>query len=145
MADVWIDETGLENLFHDPAGPVAVIMERAAYRVEGAAKTLLLAPGTGIEWPAFVRTRLRGVPRGTPGRLSMWGGPSGHVSAAPGDAPSSDTGLLLASIGHEMTDTPDGVGAYVGSPMQVALWQELGTRYMDPHPFLRPALDIGLA
>jgi hypothetical protein len=130
-----IDEGGLEELFHDPGGPVAEIMERAAYQVENEAKRSLVKVGTyhryepghyrlfkAGKWYAWTRT----LP--------------GHTSSAPGEAPAGDTGTLMISISHTMVQTDSGIGAEVGSPLEYAWFLELGTKLMAPRPFLRPAL-----
>ena len=52
-----------------------------------------------------------------------------------------DTGRLRASIHHVLGVDAEGVYADVGSNVEYAAYVELGTRNMDPQPFLRPALD----
>jgi HK97 gp10 family phage protein len=61
-----------------------------------------------------------------------------HVSSAPGEAPATDTGTLVKSIRYK--NEPDGV-AYVYTNLKYAPWLELGTRIMEPRPFLMPALE----
>jgi HK97 gp10 family phage protein len=36
---------------------------------------------------------------------------------------------------------PDGDGFQIGSAVEYSIYQELGTRYMSPNPYLRPAVD----
>jgi hypothetical protein len=61
--------------------------------------------------------------------------------SVPGYGPSVRTGLLRGSI----TWRPgiDARGAYVdvGSAVEYAAFVELGTVYMEPRPYLRPALE----
>lgn len=47
-----------------------------------------------------------------------------------------DTGRLRDSLEHEV----NGRTLRVGTNVEYAVYQEEGTRYMDPQPFLRPAL-----
>jgi hypothetical protein len=139
---VELNPGGIEELFHDPTGPVARIMERAAYAVENAAKRSILAPDkSGRTYTAWYWTRIPGAPRGTPGRLGQWGHRPAHTASAPGQAPASDVGRLLASIGHSMIQLPSGIGADIFAAVHYSLYLELGTRYMAARPFLRPALD----
>lgn len=138
MANTEIYHNAIEELFHDPDGPIAEIMESKAYDVENAAKELLLLPSAGCVYT----TRFY---RDSQGRLRKGGPRVPHQASAPGQPPSSDTGHLLNSIGHEMVDTESGIGADIGSDLDYAGYLEHGTRYMEPRPFLAPALDIGLA
>ena len=62
-------------------------------------------------------------------------------------APVGSTGELKNSITYKTLtaggglDTFVGKGeAIVGSNLEYAIYQEFGTRYMAPHPFLRPAI-----
>lgn len=137
-----LNHSGVEELFHDPDGPIAEIMEGKAYDVENAAKELLMLPGAGRVYEAGVLTFRRN------GKIysnfSTGGRAAAHQASAPGQPPSSDTGHLLNSVGHTMVDTDTGIGADIGSDLDYANWLEFGTRYMAPRPWLRPALDIGL-
>ena len=45
-------------------------------------------------------------------------------------------GRLKGSIDYRI----EGDTGYVGSPVEYAIYQEFGTRYMAPQPFLRPAI-----
>ena len=56
---------------------------------------------------------------------------------------SSDTGRLLTAITHRM-DVEDKIVGRVVANVNYALYLELGTRYMEPRPFLRPALSGGM-
>jgi HK97 gp10 family phage protein len=49
------------------------------------------------------------------------------------------TGLLRASISHEVIQTGDLVVGRVYTNTEYAIYQEYGTRYHAPHPFMAPA------
>lgn len=51
-----------------------------------------------------------------------------------------DTGRLRSSIAHELTTDARGLVCFVGTNVEYAIYQELGTRYMAAQPYLRPAL-----
>lgn len=51
-----------------------------------------------------------------------------------------DTGRLRSSISHEMTADGKGLVGFVGTNVEYAIFQELGTRFQRGTPFLRPAL-----
>ena len=52
-----------------------------------------------------------------------------------------DLGRLMSSITHEITQDGQGLVAYIGSNVEYAIYQELGTRYMAAQPYLIPALS----
>lgn len=137
MAIVHIDpdwETKLQ-----PA--IVADLERRAYLVENAAKLLLATPPkSGRVYTQFYFTRIRDVPRGTPGRLGVWGSRPPHQASAPGEPPASDYGLLLNSLHHVVGFDGEGPYTDIGSDLRYSVYLELGTRYMEPRPFLRPAL-----
>lgn len=122
--EVDLNDEAIRALFADPTGPVGQAVEATCYRVENIAKRKLLEPGTG----RIYRRR---------GRF--------HQASAPGESPVSDTGQLLNSTGHSITVEGGLVTGRVGSGEKKALWLELGTRYMAPRPWLRPALAEGTA
>lgn len=52
------------------------------------------------------------------------------------------TGNLRRSIHSAIeTSTPTSATALVGTNVEYAPYEEYGTRYRGPHPYLRPALD----
>lgn len=51
-----------------------------------------------------------------------------------------DTGRLRDSITHAMATDAEGLYVDIGSNVEYAIYQELGTRFMAAHPYLRPAL-----
>lgn len=138
---VELNDANIEEFFRDRNGPIGRIMEQKAYAVENAAKALLLIPGSGRYYgPGVLTFRRNGK---IYSNYSTGGRGSGHVASAPGEPPASDTGALLNSLYHSIL-VEETVFARVGSDKQYAIWLELGTRYMAPRPFLRPALDIGV-
>jgi HK97 gp10 family phage protein len=52
-----------------------------------------------------------------------------------------DTGRLRASVTHQMGVDATGPVGFVGSPVEYAIYQEMGTRFQSGTPFLRPALQ----
>lgn len=51
-----------------------------------------------------------------------------------------DTGRLRSSITWTLGVDGRGLYALIGSNVEYALFQELGTRFSPAHPYLRPAL-----
>lgn len=51
-----------------------------------------------------------------------------------------DTGRLRSSITHDMERDSRGLVGFVGTNVEYGPYVELGTRFMRPQPFLRPAL-----
>lgn len=130
MATVEIDDAALDA-FLDRV--VEQDIERRAFNVENKAKRLLAMHGGGrVYTTRFWRDK--------EGRLRIGGRRVPHQASAPGQPPASDTGRLMASIHHQMVGAGQSVQAQIGSDVQYALYLELGTRYMAPRPFLRPAL-----
>lgn len=64
-----------------------------------------------------------------------------HRASAPGQAPATDTGELIASI---IVDNRRN-SIEVGATAKYAPWLEDGTRGMESRPFLEPALDKELS
>lgn len=118
--DIEFDETAIEELLTDPMGPVGRDLERRALNVEVAAKRLLSTPGTGRVY------RRRSVL---------------HQASAPGQPPAVDTGYLRASVDHKVGTDAEGLYADIGTEVDYGLYLEQGTRYMQPRPWLKPALD----
>ena len=130
MATIEIDDTALDEFLDDV---VRRDLERRAYNVENKAKRLLTLHGGGrVYTTRFWRDK--------DGRLRRGGRRVPHQASAPGMPPASDTGRLLTSIHHSVTGVLDTLEARVGTDVNYALYLELGTRYMAPRPFLRPAL-----
>lgn len=53
-----------------------------------------------------------------------------------------DTGRLRASIKGTIVDEGGEIVGYVGSDVEYAIYQEMGTERMAAQPFLRPAVDM---
>lgn len=135
MSDINWDEHELEQLLHSKEGPVGRDLERRAVDVEAAGKRLLSQHGTGR---IYKLTKPRRI----------------HQASAPGEPPAPDMGHLRAALGHSVGhDGEDlyadvGYGVDVTAPLEdnrtsvakVAEYLELGTRHIEPRPFLRPAL-----
>lgn len=131
MARIEIDDTALDA-FLDRVVPADI--ERRAFNVENRAKRLLVMHGGGrVYTTRFWRDRQ--------GRLRRGGRRVPHQASAPGQPPATDTGRLLQSIHHEIHGVGQDVEARIGSDVNYAIYLELGTRYMAPRPFLRPALQ----
>lgn len=64
-----------------------------------------------------------------------------HQASAPGEAPATDIGTLLANIiAEKLGPGRSGVGA--GKPAFYWKWLEFGTSFMEPRPFVRPAVAL---
>lgn len=63
----------------------------------------------------------------------------GHRASAPGEAPASDTGVLVRGITTSF-DPPELTGR-VNSEAAYAAHLEYGTQRMEPRPYMRPALS----
>lgn len=70
-------------------------------------------------------------------RTRNGGGEYEHITSRPGDAPNTDTGLLVKSIVTEVAPA----GVFVGTNTEYAPWLEFGTSNMKARPFLYPALQ----
>ena len=120
MSLQW-DDFALEQLMNDPHGPVGRDLEERAIRGEAAAKRLLSQHGTGR---IYAKSRPRRV----------------HQASAPGEPPAVDLGHLRASVGHEVGHDEDGLYAEWGTGLAIGTYLELGTRHIEPRPFIRPSL-----
>jgi hypothetical protein len=137
VARVEVYEGAIAELAHEPAGQVAQAVERAAYLVENEAKIRILRPGSGFLYEPGDYLLLRA------GKWYKWERTlPAHRASSPGDSPSSDTGLLLSTISHQVDEDENGIFYRVGSAQEDSLWLELGTKNMAPRPFLRPSLDV---
>ena len=91
-------------------------------------KTLLNIPGTGVTRTSKGRT---------------------HTASRPGQPPAPDFGLLKGGVGFAVMGQRVGVG--VGGPRAQPtssgrpVWEilERGSRFIEPRPFVRPAIAIG--
>ena len=64
---------------------------------------------------------------------------NGHRASAPGEPPAARTSQLTSSIDLAGAEGPDGPDWGVGSPLDYALFLEIGTWKMAPRPSLEPA------
>lgn len=113
---VNIDDTALDLLLTDQAGPVGIDLEDRVLRVENEVVRLLSQPGLGRQY----------------GR---------HRASAPGQPPAVDTGHYRASIRQDIGKDALGLYGDIGSDLRISVYLELGTRFMAPRPHLRPAID----
>lgn len=77
------------------------------------------------------------------GRLYRRGGVT-HQASLPGDPPAPDTGNLRQSVGFQISG-PGRVGIGVGAGASYWRFLEFGTRFIEPRPFLRPAVTFARA
>ncbi len=131
---IEIDNTAIHQMAMDPSSPVGKLIEQQAYAVEGVAKVLTKLPGTGRIYEPGEYFLNRG------GKIYHWTVEKRHQASAPGEPPSGDTGYLGSHIGHRL-EVHDTVVGIVEANTNYSLYLELGTRYMKPRPFLRPALS----
>jgi hypothetical protein len=118
---VVLDPIALARLLNDPNGDPAKGLVRDGLKVARQAKQLLRTPGHG-------RTYTHGSVH--------------HTASAPGDPPATDTGQLAASIDQELAVDGRGLVERIGTNLKKGRALELGTRTIEPRPFLRPALDV---
>lgn len=133
MSSVQINQSAIHAMAIDPAGPIGKLMEKYAIKTETLAKVLVKLPGTGkmyLPGDYFFR---RGA------KVYHFSRVSPHQASAPGEPPSGDTGYLGASINHTI-EVRETVVAVVKANANYGIYLELGTRFMAPRPFLRPAL-----
>lgn len=132
MTTIEVDSTQeLDIKLHDQ---IRSILEQKAIEVESTAKRLVASGGGGKTYLKGFVYRKGGKVYAVPGRTTA------HTAGIAGGPPSSDTGRLLGSISHSISEGPDGLVARVGSNVPQALYTELGTKLAPAHPWLRPAL-----
>jgi hypothetical protein len=119
--NVVLDQTALAKLFTSPEGPIGKALIRDGLRVQRHVKQLLRTPGRGETYKH--------------GNVT-------HRASAPGDPPARDTGQLGASIGTELARDADGLVERIGTNLKKGRYLELGTRDIEPRPYLRPGLAI---
>lgn len=149
MGHYEINELGVEALFADPEGAVGKIIERKTLNVEAMWKELLLIPGSGRTYTTLFFRGRAGHKLGNTGQMQVpeklysFGARPAHTASAAGESPASDSGQLLASIGHEIY-VDDVVKGRVYADKEYAIFLEDGTRFMLPRPFMRPGLEAGV-
>lgn len=68
-----------------------------------------------------------------------------HQASAPGEAPSSDEGILAANIRSLVVDRlGGGVDAYIGTDLDYGAFLEHGTQHISERPWLRPAREMNV-
>ena len=135
---VEIDETAIKKMGGDPNSPVGKLIRQKTLAVQAMAKVLLKIPGSGREYPAgeyFLNRH---------GKVYHWVRFTSHRASAPGEPPAGDTGLLAASILIKIEVVDEKVTGSVYANAKYGRYQELGTLYMHPRPFLRPALHAAM-
>lgn len=60
-----------------------------------------------------------------------------HQASAPGEYPKTDTGRLVGSIRTDFRY----LEADIGSDLNYSAYLELGTKHMEPRPWLQPSAD----
>lgn len=113
--ELQFHDEALALLFDDPNGPVGLDIRKRTVRVEQTAVRSVQQPGTGQQYGK-------------------------HRASAPGRPPATDTGRLANDIHSEVHVDAEGIVGTVGTSVDYAEPLELGTRNMEPRPFLRPAL-----
>lgn len=134
-----IDDDAIRRMSADREGPVAKIVQRYAIQTETVARQLLKLPGSGriYEPGEYFLRRGNKVYHWTRTRPA-------HQASAPGEPPSGDTGLLAVTLHHSLIVRNGRVVAQVRAGAKYGLYLELGTRFMKPRPFLRPALSAAM-
>ena len=131
---IQINADVIKEMGADLNSPVGQLIEQKAIATETMAKFLIKIPGSGRYYPPGEYFLRRGS------KVYHWKRTTGHRASAPGEPPAGDTGYLAAQIGHRMEVHGTVVGI-VESKASYGLYLELGTRYMEPRPYLRPALS----
>lgn len=131
---IEIDQHAIKAMAADPTSPIGQLIEQRAIAVETTAKFLTKLPGSGHMYEPGEYFFRRGK------KVYHWTRTTAHRASAPGEPPAGDTGYLSAHIGHRM-EVHDAVVGIVESKASYGLYLELGTRYMKPRPYLRPALS----
>lgn len=124
------------------AGAALAVEKQMKVLVQKGPKSGRLYRRGSIKRAATKARRALGLRRvaGNPNRVIV--GATFHRASAPGEAPASDTGRLVASLTH--TIAPDGLTATIGvhdvSRVKYAPALEFGTRRMAARPFVVRAL-----
>lgn len=135
---IQINDAGIEAMGKDPNGPIGQLVEKKCYETMALARMFMKIPGSGrIYYPGEYFLR-----RGP--KLYHWKRSTEHQASAPGEPASSDTGLASVSIYHRL-EVKNGVitGTVVGG-VKYFYYFEVGTRFMEPRPVLRPALHAAM-
>lgn len=101
--------------------------------LQGQASPVVRAMALGI---VGEMRRLMSLPK--TGRAYRRGRTAIHIASAPGEAPAVDFGTLTNSINVE---TPTLTTARISINAEYAAYLEYGTRFMQPRPYVTPAID----
>lgn len=112
---------------------VAAALNRYGQKVE--AEVAKAVEATALLTRTDIQTRIQRGPK--TGRIYRRGNIL-HQASAPGQAPATDTGFLVASIDYTKQDK---LTAVVGSRLVYAAYLEFGTMKMAPRPAWRPAVE----
>jgi len=108
---------------------ITQLVAKAALDISNdAKKRIAKGPKTGVVY---------GFAEGLPGEGQQRRRGKPHRASAPGQAPATDTGMLLNSIISRSKE----LAAEAGSVIEYAPSLELGTTDIEPRPFLQPAID----
>lgn len=105
------------------------------FRFEQAAMQALLRGPSGAVARDLVRRAIR-VETAAKSSMGETAPPS-----EPGRPPAVVTGRLRGSVTWRLGEDALGLYADIGTAVEYGLYLELGTIYMAPRPFLRPALE----
>ena len=86
---------------------------------------------------AIAGDAIKSIQRGAKTGKKYKRGSKTHTASAPGEAPATDSGNLVARIGVEISP---GV-AYVGTDEEYGFYLEFGTMNLAERPWLRPARE----
>lgn len=101
--------------------------------LQGQASPVIRAMASGI---VGEMKRLMSLPK--TGRAYRRGRTAIHIASAPGEAPAVDMGTLTNSINMDM---PTLTSARISINADYAAYLEYGTRFMQPRPYVAPAID----
>ena len=101
--------------------------------LQGQASPVIRAMASGI---VGEMKRLMSLPK--TGRAYRRGRTAIHIASAPDEAPAVDMGTLTNSINMDM---PTLTSARISINADYAAYLEYGTRFMQPRPYVTPAID----
>jgi HK97 gp10 family phage protein len=92
---------------------------------------------SSVQFKAYSKQITDAVKAGIPGALEV---AAVNITSKAKDIVPVDTGNLKNSISYRPGDKANEM--IVGANAPYAVYQEFGTRYMKPQPFMRPAIDL---
>lgn len=114
------------------------LIEQRLNQIQGNVANAIRVTALAVEGDA-----IKSIQRGTKTGRAYPRGEKTHIASAPGEAPATDTGELVASIKNVTEITPE--FARVGSDKDYGAYLEFGTMKIKERPWLRPARLKGLA